>query len=147
MAERGSEIWDSGRARVGWPDYSSHANVLPPLLGPSQACVSVSVWGGGGLTTGHSCFPFLLNHTVAIWMRLSLHSPAELLRWPRLSLCRQAWPSEPWPLPSAPVADPLRPSSRLLTTSGTLQVLDAAHVDMLVCVRRVSTLLMLPVLP
>lgn len=36
-AERGSEIWDSGRARVGWPDYPSHANALPPLLGPSQA--------------------------------------------------------------------------------------------------------------
>lgn len=37
LAERGSEIWDSGRAQVGWPDYPSHANALPPLLGPSQA--------------------------------------------------------------------------------------------------------------
>lgn len=104
LTEKGSEIWDSGRARVGWPDYPSHANVLPPLLGPSQA------WG---LSTGHSCFPFLLNHTAAIWTRLSLHNVAELLHRPRLGLSRQAWPSEPRPLPSAPMPDPLGPSSLL----------------------------------
>ncbi len=68
----------------------------------------------GGLSAGHSCFPFLLNHTAAIWTRLSPHNTAELLCRPRLSLSRQAWPSEPRPLPSAPVPDPLSPSSLLL---------------------------------
>ncbi|KAM7385943.1 hypothetical protein PAMP_001983 [Pampus punctatissimus] len=73
MAERRSEIWDSGRAGAGWPDYPSHANGLPPLLGPSQA------WG---LSAGRSCFPFLLNHTAAIWTRLSLHDAAAALPAP-----------------------------------------------------------------
>lgn len=37
VAESRSEIWDTGRARADWSDYSLHANVLSPWLGPSQA--------------------------------------------------------------------------------------------------------------
>lgn len=91
-----------------------------------------------GLSTGHSCFPFLLNHTAAIWTRLSPCNATEHLRRPRLSISRQAWPSEPRPLPSVPVADLLVPSSPLFLrgpASRSLQVLDTALVDMLVCVR------------
>lgn len=106
--------------------------IIPLMQMPSLPCwVPVK---RGGLSAGHSCFPFLLNHTAAIWTRLLPHNTAELLRRPRLSLSRLAWPSEPRPLPSAPVPDPLRPSSPLLRTSGTLQVLDTAHVELLVCV-------------
>lgn len=62
------------------------------------------------------------------------------LRAPAPAFCSSAWSS-------------VSQLSLLLRTTGTLQVLDTAHVNMLVCVRvrvrvrRVSTLLMLPVLP
>ncbi len=85
--------------------------IIPLMQMPSLPCW-VPVKRGGALSAGHSCFPFLLNHTATIWTRLSLHT--ELLRRPRLSLSRQAWPSEPRPLPSAPVPDPLCPNSPLL---------------------------------
>lgn len=79
----------------------------PPSPVGSQSSV-------GGLSVGHSCFPFLLNHTAAIWMRLPPHNATELLCRPQQGLSRQAWPSESRPLPSAPVPDPLCPSSLLL---------------------------------
>lgn len=118
------------RARVGWPDYSSHANV-PPSTAESQSsvCVCVSFGRRGG--SWSQLLPVSAkNHTAAIWMRLRLHNVAALLQ---PSLSRQAWPSEPRPLPSAPVPDPPCPSSPPLRTSGTLQVLDTAHVNTLVC--------------
>lgn len=48
-AEKRSEIWDRGCWGWGgvcvwggsWPDYPSHANVLSPRLGPSEAWASV----------------------------------------------------------------------------------------------------------
>lgn len=82
----------------------------------SRSCKCLPCWvpvKHRGLSTGHSCFPFLLNHTAAIWTRLSPCNTTEHLRRPRLSLSRQASPSEPRPLPSAPVADHLSHSSPL----------------------------------
>lgn len=51
------------------------------------------------------------SHSSHLDKAVSALGAAELLCRPRMSISRQTWPSEPWPLPSAPVADPPCPSS------------------------------------
>lgn len=138
MAERGSEIWDSGRAGAGWPDYPSHANTPPPPPPMSPVGSQSNMGGGGGwwwwwwgLGAGHSCFPFLLNHTAAIWTRLRLHSAAELLCRPQ----PQPGPQSPGPcllLQCLILAVPALCSSE--DHCGSSGPAHAAHVDKLLCV-------------
>lgn len=66
----------------------------------SLSCKCLPYWvpvKRGGLSTGHSCFPFLLNHTAAIWTRLSPHHATELLRCPDWASPDRPGPQSPGP--------------------------------------------------
>lgn len=97
----------------------------PPAAG-SQSSV-------GGLGAGHSCFPFLLNHTAAIWTRLTLPSSSA---GPQRASPDGPGPQSPgpclllqWLILSVPALCRRRPSE-----AESLQVVDEAYVGMLLCV-------------